>query len=227
MPILYNVRGYWRENRGTNFKSKDYWDGKMLLQDDGWFEGIAHDPESSYTGDRFIFGVCHETDIMEIYKFCPLAIASPFVYSISRRDDALRGDVFWLRDQHLYPFGDALISRSQVDPERVDVNSEIKELEESIEEYKDEKLDEPLQVCYDRIKELKDCIIKLRVIREKGHLISFEDSKELFGKFESVYTNSATSLANSLLKSYNRDLNKLILDRSTLPQETTDLPFEI
>ena len=137
MPILYNVRGYWRENRGTNFKSKDYWDGKMLLQDDGWFEGIAHDPESSYTGDRFIFGVCHEAGIMEIYKFCPLAIASPFVYSISRRDDALRGDVFWLRDQHLYPFGDALISRSQVDPERVDVNSEIKELEESIEEYKD------------------------------------------------------------------------------------------
>jgi len=34
-----------------------YGEGQILLQDDGWFEGIVVDPSSSYTEDRFIFDV--------------------------------------------------------------------------------------------------------------------------------------------------------------------------
>ena len=226
MPILYNLRGYWRENPHASFKSNDYWDGRVILKEGGWVEGIAHDPESSYTGDRLLFGVFHEDSIIELFKFCPLAITTPFIYSITRKDDALRGEVMGLGAADLYSFGDSLISRSEFKPEMGDVDAEIKSLEEGIKAYKEEKMDEPVRICYDRIKELKDSIIKLRVICAKGNLISFDDREELISKFIPLYGNIDYSISNTIVGNYGKKVNKLVLDYDTLPEDD-GLPFEM
>ena len=57
MAKLMDIKGYWDMSGSFNFNDNDMWEGKILLNDDGWFEGIVVDPNSSYTEDRFIFGV--------------------------------------------------------------------------------------------------------------------------------------------------------------------------
>ena len=56
MAKLMDIKGYWDMSYGYDFNDNDMWEGKILLDDDGWFEGTVVDPNSSYTEDRFIFG---------------------------------------------------------------------------------------------------------------------------------------------------------------------------
>ena len=57
MTKLMDIKGYWNMSGSFEFNDNDMWEGKILLDEDGWFEGIVVDPNSSYTEDRCIFGV--------------------------------------------------------------------------------------------------------------------------------------------------------------------------
>ena len=66
MSKLVDIKGYWNEfnikdyinkSCGNDFNDNDMWEGKLLLEDDGWFEGIVVDPFSSYIENRFVFGI--------------------------------------------------------------------------------------------------------------------------------------------------------------------------
>ena len=66
MSKLVDIKGYWNMSGGYDFNDNDMWEGKLLLEDDGWFEGIVNDPTSPYTGDRMVFGIYHPTKIIEL-----------------------------------------------------------------------------------------------------------------------------------------------------------------
>ena len=55
MAKLMDIKGYWGVSFGP-YNENDIWEGKILLNDDGWFEVIVVDPNSSYKGDRLVYG---------------------------------------------------------------------------------------------------------------------------------------------------------------------------
>ena len=77
---LVDIKGYWNMSIGYSFNDNGMWEGKLLLEDDGWFEGIVNDLTSPYTGDRMIFGIYHPTKIIELFKVSPANVSDPFVF---------------------------------------------------------------------------------------------------------------------------------------------------
>lgn len=55
MSKLVDIKGYWIMSGGDDFNGNNMWQGKLLLETDGWFEVIVNDSNSSYKEDRFIF----------------------------------------------------------------------------------------------------------------------------------------------------------------------------
>lgn len=78
MKKLIDIKGYWNTSFDWNLNDKDMWEGQILLEEDGWFEGIVKDPYSQYTGDRFIFGIYHPEKVIDLYKYAPEDVSSPF-----------------------------------------------------------------------------------------------------------------------------------------------------
>ena len=80
MTKLNDIKGYWDATYSYDFNDINMWEGQILLEEDGWFEGIVVDPKSSYTKDRFIFGVYHPDKVIELFKFTPVSVSNPFVF---------------------------------------------------------------------------------------------------------------------------------------------------
>lgn len=92
MSKLVDIKGYWNMSGGYDFNDNDMWEGKLLLEDDGWFEGIVNDPTSPYTGDRMVFGIYHPTKIIELLKVAPANVSDPFVFRGQRDAKGYEGD---------------------------------------------------------------------------------------------------------------------------------------
>lgn len=82
MTVLKTIKGYWNMNTSGNcdFNDNNMWEGQILLEDDGWFEGIVTDPGSPYKGDRMVFGIYHPDKIIELIKLSPANVSDPFVF---------------------------------------------------------------------------------------------------------------------------------------------------
>ena len=72
MAKLMDIKGCWNKKY-----SKDYnmWEGQILLQDDGWFEGIVIDLNDKE--DRFIFGIYHPKKVIELFALAPSGMCYP------------------------------------------------------------------------------------------------------------------------------------------------------
>jgi len=77
MEKLLKLTGRW------NIQNKsDIWEGLAILTDDGWFEGIAVDPNSFYKGDRLIFGCYLQSKRVELLKLTPMNVSHPLVFRV-------------------------------------------------------------------------------------------------------------------------------------------------
>lgn len=41
MGKLNDIKGYWNMSGGWDFNDNDMWEGRIILEEDGWFEGIV------------------------------------------------------------------------------------------------------------------------------------------------------------------------------------------
>ncbi len=80
MTKLMNIKGNWNMDYSRNFNDKDMFEGQILLQDDGWFEGIVVNPNIPHKEDAFIFGFYYPEKIIKLFKFTPLSISYPFIF---------------------------------------------------------------------------------------------------------------------------------------------------
>lgn len=80
MGKLNDIKGYWNMSGGWDFNDNDMWEGKIILEEDGGFEGIVQDPNSPYTGDRMVFGIYHPTKVIELLKVAPMEVSAPFIF---------------------------------------------------------------------------------------------------------------------------------------------------
>lgn len=92
MSKLVDIKGFVSSSDGDDF-NRNLWVGKLLLEDDGWFEGIITEPYCSYTDDIMIFGIYHPSRIIELIETYQEYICDPLVYRCQRNDKGYDGDI--------------------------------------------------------------------------------------------------------------------------------------
>ena len=142
MAKLMDIKGYWDMSGSFDFNDNDMWEGKILLDDDGWFEGIVVDSNSSYTEDRFIFGVYHPEKIIELFKFTPINVSAPFVFHGKRDAKGYDGEFETIGLFGAMPCGVSHIITQYAESVRENTEVEIDELEKRIQRYKQSIMDE-------------------------------------------------------------------------------------
>ena len=166
MKELYDIEGYWDMSGCYAFNDKDMWKGQILLEDDGWFEGIVVDPNSSYKEDRFIFGVYYPVKVIELYKFTPLSVSAPFVFHGRRDAKGYDGNF-----ETIGLFGPSPCGVSHIITQaRDNSDTEIAELEARIQRYKSSIMDDTCKEFYDNSIAMRNsmCKIILRNYENRG-----------------------------------------------------------
>ncbi len=186
MAKLMDIKGYWNMAYGCDFNDKDMWEGQILLQDDGWFEGIVVDPNSSYKEDRFIFGVYYPEKVIELFKVTPISVNAPFVFHGKRDAKGYDGQFETIGLFGAMPCGNSHIITQYVETVRQGIEEESQKLEAKIQRYKDNIMDEPGKEFYENTFAMRRTMVEsiLRNYEKRG--FTQEEIDELREEFEPV-----------------------------------------
>ena len=186
MAKLMDIKGYWNMAYGWDFNDKDMWEGQILLQDDGWFEGIVVDPNSSYKEDRFIFGVYYPEKVIELFKVTPISVNAPFVFHGKRDAKGYDGQFETIGLFGAMPCGNSHIITQYVETVRQGIEEESQKLEAKIQRYKDNIMDEPGKEFYENTFAMRRTMVEsiLRNYEKRG--FTQEEIDELREEFEPV-----------------------------------------
>ena len=199
MKKLMDIKGYWNFAGDYSFNDNEMWEGKILLDEDGWFEGIANDPNSGYTKDRLIFGVYHPGKIIELVKVSPKVVSDPFVFRGKRDAKGYDGKLSLIRI-----FGEMdcgvchIITQYAEDEKNNDRNIE--------EEIKD--------LLYNYSYNMKDALSEVALRQYEKRPFSPEEAQKIIEKTQPVEEKVVTSTLDGI--------KKLIKKGDNLE---TDLPF--
>ena len=126
------------------------WEGKFLLEDDGWFEGVVKDPSSiSYPDDRFIFGVYHPGKVIELFKWTPTSISSPFVFYGKKDAKGYDGRLEVIEIFGTMPFGASRIVTQEAQDVKDASDEEVNGVKARIDRYKCLLMDDIGREFYD------------------------------------------------------------------------------
>lgn len=218
MAKLMDIKGYWNMSYGYNFNDNDMWEGQILLQDDGWFEGIVVDPNSSYTEDRFIFGVYYPEKVVELFKFTPLNISAPFVFHGIRDAKGYEGQFETIGLFGTMPCGNSHIITQYAEVARGNVNEEAKVLEAKIQRYKSSIMDKSGQEFYDNTIAIRKTMTQSVLKDYEGQGFTSEEIDELREEFEPV--------VERVIQTTKEDVKRLVkkMQKKSF-DEDEDLPF--
>ena len=148
MTKLMDIKGFWNMNGNQSFNDNNMWEGKILLEDDGWFEGIVVDSNSSYKGNRFIFGVYFPEKMIELYKVTPSIGIAPLVFHGIRDVKGYDGEFECVGMFESTPCGVSHIITQYSTLDKNNMDIEIEKLKKKIELYKGTLLNEITEVFY-------------------------------------------------------------------------------
>lgn len=186
MPKLMYIKCYWNMSYGYDFNDRDMWEGQILLQDDGWFEGIAVDSNSSYTEDRFIFGVYYPGKVVELFKFTPLSVSVPFRFHGTRESKGYEGKFETIGLFGTMPCGNFHITTQYAEVIKENVDEEIKVLETKIQRYKSSIIDEVCQEFYGNTIAMRKTMTQSVLKNYEGQGFTLDEIDELREEYESV-----------------------------------------
>lgn len=183
--------------------------GKILLQNDGWFEGLVADSNSSYTEDRFIFGVYYPGKVVELFKFAPFSVSEPLVFYGRKDVKGYEGQFETIGLFGTIPCGNSYIITKYAEVARREAGEKAKILETRIERYKSNILDEVGQEFYNNTIAMRKTIT-LSVLRNyEGQGFTSEEIDELKEEFEPVnkrVIEATEEEAKRLVKQMSKDL---------------------
>lgn len=181
MAKLMDIKGYYNMAYGRDFNDKDMWEGQILLQGDGWFEGIVVDPNSSYKEDRFVFGVYHPDKIIELFKFAPFSVSAPLLFHGEREAKGYEGNFEKMELLNTVSCGSSHIITQYVETVRQGVEEESQKLEERIQRFKDIIMDGPGKTIYENIIDMRSVLVQLVLRNYKGKGV-FQESMDDFSE---------------------------------------------
>jgi len=218
MSKLNDIKGYWDMSYGYNFNETDMWEGKILLEEDGWFEGIVVDPNSSYKEDRFIFGVYHPTKVIELFKFTPIDVSSPFVFHGKRDAKGYEGQFEAIGLFGSMPCGVSHIITQDAELNRGNVELEVKELQAKIKRYKESIMDEAGKSFYDNSIAMRNSMCQIILRNYEGRGFTQDEGEKIMEECQPV--NERVTKATS------DEVKRLV---KTMPKSSflddDDLPF--
>lgn len=219
MGILMNIQGYWDINFHKSFNIKEKWEGRILLEEDGWFEGIVNEPKGKYKGDKFVFGIYYPDKTIELFKFAPVKKSAQFVYHCNKTSHPYFGNIEAI-DPVGGPFtvADGLIITNIVN---YSITTRQLELEEKIKNYKDNSMDEIGRNFYMKFKSIRSSLAKYVLLKYNKN-ISTGDSKQLFNDFVPNYSLIKNEMANSVINNYSNNAKRLILNNSFEENKNTN-----
>ena len=180
MSKLYDIKGYWDRSNSYQFNDRDMWEGKFLLEDDGWFEGVVKDPSSlSYTDDRFIFGVYHPGKVIELFKLTPTSVNSPFVFHGKRDSNGYDGSLEVIGLFGTMPFGASRIVTQEVVDVKDAVDKEVNGVKARIDRYKFFLMDDIGREFYDNSIAMRRRMSQIVLRNYEGRAFTPEEADEI------------------------------------------------
>lgn len=199
------------------FNDNDMWEGKILLDEDGWFEGIVVDPNSSYTEDRFIFGVYHPEKVIELFKFTPINVSAQFVFHGKRDAKGYDGEFETIGLFGAMPCGVSHIITQYAESVRENTEAETNELEKRIQRYKQSIMDETGKEFYDNSIAMRNSMCQIILRNYEGRGFTSEETQQIMEECQPVNDRVMTATeeeAKRLVKKMPKNLF-----------EDDDLPF--
>lgn len=171
MSKLHDIKGYFDSSYEYQFNDRDMWEGKILVEDDGWFEGVVKDVSSSYTEDRFVFGVYHPGKIIELFKWTPTSFSSPFVFHGNKEEVGYQGEFEVIGLMGSMPYGVCRITTEERVLGRDEEVVEIDDVKRRIEAYKVFFMDDAGKSFYDNSMAMRNvlCDNILRCYEGRGY----------------------------------------------------------
>lgn len=225
MSELKKIKGYWNTSFNDEFNENDMWEGSILSEEDGWFEGIVVDPNSSYIGDRFIFGVYFPGRVFELYKFTPINISAPFVFHAKQDCLGYTGTLEEIGLFGPYPFGACHFRVTSMDvndntAEQKVIEEEKKKLQERIQEYKDNTMDYVGREFYNNAIAQRKSLCKIIIANYEGRKFTSDEVKEIKEECDPI----TEKIINSTVDEAEKIAKKYIYTPS---HDEGELPFEI
>lgn len=218
MTRLMDIKGYWDMSSGDDFNDQNRWEGQILLHDDGFFEGIVIDPNSSYTEDRFVFGAYFPGRVLELFKFTPISVTSPFVFYGERDAKGYGGHFKSIGLFGSVPCGTSFITTQNVEMTRESVAEETKNLENRIQRYKENIMDDIGREFYDNTIATRKTLTQTILRNYEGRGFTLEEYEELRREFEPIN--------ERVMQKTDEAAKKLVKQKPILlTDEDDDLPF--
>lgn len=73
MYKIFNIKAFWDRNYDCISDNSNMLEGKILLYDDNWFEGLVVDPKNSSNAEEFVFGIYYPDKVLHLYKYSSIA----------------------------------------------------------------------------------------------------------------------------------------------------------
>lgn len=124
MEKYYELTGYWNLVGEYNFSENKKWKGQIILEQDGWFEGIAYDSDYSKNTYRMIFGMYYPEKGIYMYKMAPRTLCEPQIICGTYNENGLEGEMSALSFSGAVSIGVSRIKSRQIEKEEIPVNFE-------------------------------------------------------------------------------------------------------
>jgi len=208
MQKLMDIKGYWDFSGNYSFVDSRMWEGKILLDENGWFEGIANDPHLEYTGDKFIFGIYHPEKVIELIKVSPEEISDPFIFRGKRDVKGYDGKLSILRMFGEQRCGVCHIITQYAEDRKQDINeldleSEKEELLKRIEAFKE---NDDYWKLYNNTYAIREQLSEITLRNYEGKTFSNEESEILIKGTKNITDDVEKNIMDNV-KQYVKKLN--------------------
>ncbi len=234
MSKLVDIKGYWNEfyikdymNKSceNDFNDNDMWEGKLLLEDDGWFEGIVVDPFSSYIENRFVFGIYFPDKVFKLYKFTPMSISNPFVFHAKKDCEGYNGMFEIIGSLGSLPYGRCRILTSHIDVknnpvEQMAIEEDKRKLQEKIQAYKDNIMDDVGREFYENAIAQRSSLCKIILANYEGREFTTEEMQQIMEECQPVN--------ERIMKATEEEAKRLVkeMPENLFEDDDDELPFK-